>query len=182
MAEYRLTEAGRIGLRMLLDAESLCRADRRGLHLLGMDDVVDLPDEWTEPAPPPLPPEPAVGEFVACGGDGNLLPFFRHWSEGWSVVSRDPVFAEVQSWAGVVAVARERAKRDPVRLVPVPEPVTLPWEHGRQRITVGVDGAGRGIVAEWINNDIVHSGPAVARAKAYALLSAADQAEADGRG
>ena len=139
--------------------------------------------EW-EPVPPSLPPEPHVGAFVACGGDGNLLPFFRRWSEGWSVVSRDPQFSDVDSWAGVVAVARERAKRDPVLLAPVPEPVRLPWRFTEDTgFQLGVAVPERGYVlvnamdTRTMTGQPVGLTPAAAREAAAALLSAADEAE-----
>jgi hypothetical protein len=72
---------------------------------------------------PPLPDEPPVGSFVAAGTNGNLLPLYRRWREGWMAVES----LEDATWPEICAESQERAGRSPVRLVPAPEPVELPW-------------------------------------------------------
>lgn len=188
MTEYRLTEAGRVGLRMLLEAETLWRSDRRGLRLLGMNDVVDLPDEWVEPAPPPLPPEPepgcwrigevdavrvptVEGEYVSPDGDDWFAPTLGKW----------------YAWGALLDAVGGRDL--PIRrLVPAPEPVDLPWH------LTSINGWGHGDVrcqpADNPNAPVSYSidderrwlTVLEARAMAAALLSAADQAEAVDRG
>lgn len=66
-----------------------------------------------------LPQEPPVGEFVACGPDSDLPPFFRRFDQGWFGINGD----EGATWSEVVDFARERAGRDPVRLVPATDVV-----------------------------------------------------------
>lgn len=75
--------------------------------------------EELEPPKPALPAEPGFGLFVACGGDGNLLPFFRRWHEGWLRVDGDS--SDYTTWPEICALSRERAGRDPVLLVPAPD-------------------------------------------------------------
>lgn len=135
LTPVRLTKTGRAGLKAVLDADQLDRHDS-GLRAPGWNAAVDLPDDWTEPVPPPLPPEPPVGSFVACGADGNLLPFFRRWDEGWALVG-DAIVSRGQSWGRVVAESHARAGRDPVLLVPAPEPdddkpSAEDWAEGRK--------------------------------------------------
>lgn len=125
---------------------------------------------------PPDPPEPAVGEFVACGTDGNPLPFFRRWAEGWSAVSRDPQF-QVDSWSDVVDIARERAGRDPLLLTGVP-PVSLPWRSDSWLNSVNVNG--RTVVDDVGEGRQLIMTPETARAKGNALLAAAEKAERNG--
>lgn len=86
-----------------------------------------LPAGLAKPVKPPLPEEPPVGTFVACGADGNLLPFYRRWDEGWSQVGG----GVSSTWSGICDESQERAERWPVVMVPDPfaEPVALPWKR-----------------------------------------------------
>jgi hypothetical protein len=118
---YRLPEALGYGQYEgdLLKDEERVRFDIDGVGL------VDVPRAALIPVADP--PEPAVGEFVATGTDGNLLPFYRRWSEGWfEVGGADQV---TWTWAEICAQSRDKADRRPVRLIPDPfaEPVPLPW-------------------------------------------------------
>lgn len=142
-----------------------------------------LPEDSVVEVASPLPPEPAVGEFVACGAAGNLLPFFRRWDEGWGAVGgSDP---RGWTWAEICARAQERRGGPPVRLVPDPfaEPVELPWAsqpyaQGLMRTVVHL--SSDGVVDEngnGITGVAVAMPPEMARAKARALLAAADRAE-----
>lgn len=118
--KYRLPD--RLGGHVVKLLHGMARDDDR---ILVEDEVLgcfELPDEWrrngmlTEVVPP-LPPEPPVGGFWACGTDSNLLPFFRRWEEGWLDVGGG---SEYVTWADIVERSRRRAKRDPVQLVPDP--------------------------------------------------------------
>lgn len=66
---YRLTKTGRAGLKALLDADqldhtTLAAMNAGGYRAPGWNAVVDLPDDWTEPVKPPLPPEPGPGLYL----------------------------------------------------------------------------------------------------------------------
>lgn len=192
---FRLTEAGRIGLRMLLNATELYRADRRGLHLLGMEDVVDLPDDWTEPVPPPLPPEPEPGAYLI----GTVLAVRERADMSgnrWYWWLDDPGDFIADSWANCWEAFGGAGTSSIVRLVPAPEPVqpvltafgkplplvTLPWHltsingWGRGEVRLAQDNPAAPI-AYSIDDYTRFISTSQAREMAAALLSAADEAE-----
>lgn len=72
-------------------------------------------EAWTITVEVITPSEPEVGEFVACGGDGNPLPFFRRWSEGWMKV--DGNTCDYTTWPEICALSQERWGRMPAKLV-----------------------------------------------------------------
>jgi hypothetical protein len=183
MTEYRrLTDKGRAGLQALLDADSL---DESANGIPGAGYLLNLPDGWTEPVPPPLPPEPPDGSaFRVRFRDGATAVIERddrteiaHGDRRWfsTAMGGDPA-----SWEEVAAPGATLTV-----LAPVPEPVKLPWraQYSSDREPIGLriydDGADRVAVEIAAGEDALGSywSPATARDMAAALLSAADEAE-----
>lgn len=142
-----------------------------------------------EQVKPPLPPEPPDDNVVRTPG-GHVWQRCDDAAEAATMPTRPWRNEDMgwESWAGVCDYGT------PVPLLPAPEPVTLPWAmsdpFSRQRVRVTTSDAnfeGDGpsqLSAAWVAAGSEHVGShinaATAREMAYALLTAAD--EADRRG
>lgn len=113
---------------------------------------------------PPLPPEPPVASFVVAGShmlnrrDDQGIDWWDYGNRCWL------------TWAQVCELGT------PVRLVPAPEPVALPWVGPGEYLAVESPAA-RTIRVTADDRDTLCT-PDVAREMARALNTAADQAEA----
>jgi hypothetical protein len=176
LARYKLSD--RFGGHEVEVLHGFARDDGRLDCKLDSGDVVTVPASDVVSIKPPLPEEPPVGSVVRMGEDG--LVFLRgdtddspyHWLCAGSPAG--------YTWEQICVYGT------PVRLVPDPqaEPVTLPWmwrEPG-DRPGDSVVGADLGEVADSIRQGAttttIRFSPDAARAKALALTTAADQAEA----
>lgn len=153
---------------------------------------VAVPTSKLTDVPPPLPPEPEPGmyEVRRPGSSGQwLIQRCAAHPDAWRMAGHEGWL----SWPEVLQIIPGATV---TRLVPAPEPVTLPWSLGKRdryeaQVWPAADSRGptgnvcdrntrygAGVGSE----TTVNLTPAEARAKAYALLSAADQAEAVDRG
>jgi hypothetical protein len=153
--------------------------DYAGFYVEG--EIVWVPVSLLVEVKPPLPTEPPVGAVVRADFKAPDMPDIESWvfehgeipapnGNSWCGAGRDEAF----SWAEICALGT------PVRLVPAPEPVELPWNFG----PVGVDfdsyglGFGPHKVVVKLRGEVAHVTGPVAREMARALNTAADQAEA----
>lgn len=136
---------------------------------------VRFPGESLTLLPPPLPPEPKPGAYLVRCGDAEWLVMGQgnewiYMTSGGVMSFRWPEWCEQFPGATLT------------RLVPAPEPVTLPW-HGRSDlgreliVAPPVPESRYQLVPLAVNGTATTVAPGVARAMAAALLSAAEQAE-----
>lgn len=134
--------------------------------------LVDIPMAALTEVKPPLPPEPLNGSFVRAGEhyfqrDDQRLDMDH---SAWWNLSDD----RWSTWEQVCQLGT------PVRLVPAPEPVALPWQDGPLGVSFDPRGLGGGPhkVVVVVGAHTANVTALVARAAGYAFLTAADAAEA----
>lgn len=154
-------------------------AGGRPEYQIGGITVLMPPGMPLEAVKPPLPAEPPVGGVVRADFKAQDMLDIESWvfehgeipapnGNSWCGAGRDEAF----SWAQICELGT------PVRLVPAPEPVNLPWEcrdDANNGVLVEESDVRRGQI--YVDAENAHILPADAREMARALNTAADQAE-----